>query len=79
MDEVDEKKIVEIMGEMTCPKDFKCAKSGFENLCKAKSAGTDSYLLCLESDAKCAFTFRLAGLYFCKCPMRVYLRNNLGK
>jgi hypothetical protein len=32
MDEELEKEIREIIGDLQCPKDFKCYRSGFENL-----------------------------------------------
>jgi hypothetical protein len=31
------KKIEEIMDGMKCPKDFRCAESGFERLCKVET------------------------------------------
>jgi len=37
-DEELEKGIAEIIGELECPKAFRCYRSGFENLCKAKVA-----------------------------------------
>ena len=50
MKEEDKKKIQEIMSVLKCEKNFKCADSGFEILCKAKDIGVDNYLECLESD-----------------------------
>ena len=48
MDENTKKELEEIMGEMECPKDFKCYESGFENLCRAKEIGVELFLECLE-------------------------------
>ena len=44
-----EKDIAKIIGDLQCPKNFKCYRSGFEDLCKAKDLGMDSFLECLDS------------------------------
>ena len=73
-------KIREIMGEMQCPKNFKCAESGFEELCKAKDIGFESHLECLESNSwDCKFSDNFGFAYFCNCPLRVYIAKELGK
>ncbi len=78
MKEEDKKKIQEIMLAIKCEKDFKCADSGFEILCKAKDFGVDNYLECLESDPqKCSFTLSFGYEYLCQCPLRVYLAKRL--
>ena len=38
-DEELEKGIAQIIGDLKCPKDFRCYRSGFENLCKASNIG----------------------------------------
>jgi hypothetical protein len=38
--------VEEIMGHLKCPKDFQCCMSGLEDLCKAKSVGDGSFLVC---------------------------------
>ncbi len=81
--EHDRIRIQEIIGGMQCPKDFKCAEGGFEDLCKAKDFGVEDSLQCLEETSPpCPF----AGVYdygfqmrFCRCPLRVYLAKKLGK
>ncbi|MCP4612415.1 MAG: hypothetical protein GY845_27270 [Planctomycetes bacterium] len=79
MKEEDRKKIEEIMGEMSCPKSFKCAESGFEMLCKAKDKkGLKGYLDCLDAEAsRCTFAISFGRSYLCKCPLRVYLSKEL--
>ena len=68
MDQEKLKKIKEIMGEMTCTKNFKCAASGFQNVCKANDHGVDDVLLCLEEDhMSCNFVV----------PLRVHLAKKL--
>jgi len=39
MGEEEKKKIEEIIGRLKCPKDFVCAQSEFERLCKARDIG----------------------------------------
>ena len=74
------KKIDEIMGEMDCPKKYKCVESGFEDLCKARNSGLDSYLDCLnDHPPECSFALPFGMGYLCQCPLRVYLVKNLGK
>jgi hypothetical protein len=75
-----EKEIAEIIGDLKCSKDFKCKKSGFKNLCKAKVAGTDAQLLvCLEKHPKKCEFFNLAAGYICECPLRIYIAKKLKK
>jgi hypothetical protein len=50
MEEKVRKTIDEIMGQLQCPENFKCAESELEVLCKAKRIGLESYLECLEHD-----------------------------
>ena len=41
MEQNQKQEIEKIIGGIKCPKDFKCYKSGFENLCKAKDIGIE--------------------------------------
>ncbi|MHC4195852.1 MAG: hypothetical protein ACYSYU_06770 [Planctomycetota bacterium] len=80
MDEKDKKAIEEILGRMQCPKNFKCAESNFEVLCKAKDIGMESHLECLEPNRpRCKFSLPFGYSYFCTCPLRVYLSKKLKK
>ena len=73
-------KIEQIMAEMNCPKDFKCYKSDFEKLCKAKDNGLNGYADCLESDwDTCPFKLSFGYGKFCCCPLRVYFAQNVDK
>ena len=38
MEQDYKKEIEKIIGEMTCPKDFRCYKSKFKSICKAELA-----------------------------------------
>jgi len=75
----NKKQVEEIIGHMECPKDFRCYKSGYENLCKARDIGIESFLECLEEDPEgCTFSFAFFGYsYFCQCPLRVYIAKEL--
>lgn len=73
-------KIEEIMGGMKCPKDFKCAKSGFKQLCKSKDFGVEDCLVCLEKEVvPCHFALSFGDECFCQCPLRIYLGKKLKK
>ena len=48
LDDAVLQEIQEIIGQMKCPKAFKCAETGFALLCKAKDSGLEGYLECLE-------------------------------
>ena len=72
-----DKEIEEIIGQMKCPKDFSCYRSGFKELCKAKDIGIEGYLECLEKNPmKCKFAMSFGVLFVCKCPLRYYLAQN---
>jgi hypothetical protein len=76
----DRRRIEEIIGKMACPKGFRCADSGFENLCKARDFGVESYLDCLdEKRSLCRFALPFADIYLCQCPLRVYLAKKLRR
>jgi len=80
MREEDRKRIKEIIGQMQCPKDFKCANSGFENLCKTQDLGLETFLECLEEDpSNCKFAIFFGDAFFCQCPLRVYLAKTCKK
>jgi hypothetical protein len=69
-----QKDIEEIMDGLKCPKDFICYKSGFKILCKADDMGLESFIACLGSDSSgCKFSISYGGLFFCRCPIRVYV------
>jgi hypothetical protein len=80
MKDEDRKKIEEILDRMICPKNFKCADSGFEQLCKARNIGLENYLDCLEENPPaCLFALPFGSGYLCHCPLRVYLSRELKK
>jgi hypothetical protein len=76
-----EKELQEIIGELECPKDFKCYKSGFEVLCKAKSIGVGDglFLVCFEKYPQTCKFLNLERGYVCECPLRIYIAKKLKK
>lgn len=80
MREEDRRKIEEILAGMQCPKDFKCAESGFERLCKGRDFLLKGYLECLEENPQaCSFALPFGSAHFCQCPLRVFLAKKLKK
>ena len=78
MKEEIKKKIEEIMAGMMCPKDFKCADSGFEQLCKARDLGLNNGLDCLEDNPEdCSFALPFDRHFLCQCPLRFYIARKL--
>ena len=74
------RKIEELMGGINCPKEFSCCQSDFDNLCKARDIGMQSYLECLEENPRdCTFSLGYADSYYCKCPLRRYIAKHMGK
>ena len=56
-------KIINIITVLNCPKNFKCGKRVFKNLCKGKDVGFDTHLECSEKDAlNCAFSISFEKL-----------------
>jgi len=72
--------IEEITQGLTCSKDFKCCKSGFDVVCKAVDIGFESLLECSQDNKEwCRFQVHISNLRFCTCPLRVYIVKNLRK
>jgi hypothetical protein len=75
-----EKEIRQIIGELHCPKDFICHKSGFAKLCEARDIGLEPYLECLEKGrGECPFLLSYAKVHLCDCPLRFYIAKKIKK
>ena len=73
-----ENKIEEFVGKLGCPKGFRCCTEGLEGLCKAQDVGLATE--CLEENPfECPFSVPFGGLYYCECPLRVYIAKELKK
>ena len=80
MEKDHEKKVKEIIVDITCSKDVKCYKQGFKSLCKAQDIGLNTLLECLEEPPNdCQFSLSYGGMFLCECPLRVYISKNLKK
>ena len=80
MNEKQKQKIETIINEMQCPKKFKCYHSNFDNICKSKDIGIETFLECLEDDPhNCPFAVPFADVFFCQCPLRVFIAKSMKK
>ena len=71
------KDIEKIIGQIECPKDFKCFQVGFEKLCKANDIGLETHLICEEAKPQeCVFSISYGDSYYCNCPLRLYIAQN---
>ena len=78
--EKHKKEIEKIIGGMKCPRDFKCYKSGFKDLSKARDIGVEGYVECLEDNqAACIFSVPFGHTFLCKCPLRIYIAKELER
>jgi len=72
--------VEKIVGGMQCPKDFKCTRFAYEELCKAEDIGKENCLECLEKDhCECPFVIDVGYARLCRCPLRIYIGKNLKK
>jgi hypothetical protein len=75
-----QKQIEKILDGLRCPKDYVCYTSGREILCRAEDIGLESFLVCLEKNPpECTFSVRFGDVYFCQCPLRVYIARKVTK
>ena len=73
-------KIKEIIGGITCPKDFLCYTVKSDPLCKTEDSGVASLLVCLERKMQeCTFVHTAGERFLCTCPLRSYLNRELEK
>jgi predicted RNase H-like nuclease (RuvC/YqgF family) len=72
--------VVEFMGELKCPKDFQCYKRKYEKLCKTEYFGETKILHCLEeAPQSCTFALSYKDTYYCQCPLRIFIAEEMGK
>ncbi len=80
MDDELKRKIEEIIGQMECPKDFRCARNGFETLCEAKDCGVAGLIYCLEDNPMlCKFALPFGFTYVCRCPLRAIIARKIAR
>ena len=79
-DVVRDMKVVGFMGDLKCPKDFQCYNKKYEDLCKTEFFGETKVLLCLEEEPQaCIFSLSYKEIYYCQCPLRNYIAEEIGK
>jgi hypothetical protein len=72
--------IEEIMGRIDCPFDFRCYKSGFEELCGSPMIDSGKLVGCHHKNAAaCHFSAPFGSDFLCACPLRMYVAINYGK
>ena len=77
---LEEIPLEKLIGDIKCPKDFKCTRSSLEDLCKADDIGKESCLECLERNPQdCPFVIDAVSAKLCRCPLRVYIAKHLKK
>jgi hypothetical protein len=82
MENIQEHKarIEEIIRGMECPRDFKCYKSGFEDIPKAEIFNEGELVECLEKNSPpCILSFGFGFGRFCKCHLRRYIAQNFDR
>ena len=80
MKESTKRELEELMGQIKCPKDFVCYRSGLKELCNAEDIGMKSYLKCLEERPQdCVFSMGYAESHYCTCPLRLLIAKKEGK
>ena len=82
IDQIDE--IAKIISKQECPFDFKCYKSGFEDLCGAVLGpilDTGSPIVeCIDENRKqCRHSSPFASAFICTCPLRCYIARNFRR
>ena len=66
--------IANIISEQECPFDFKCYKSGFEDLCGAILDPGGEVVECGDENAKkCPYSSPFGKTFICTCLMRCYI------
>ena len=76
----DMKIVVGFMGDLKCPKDFQCYNRKYEELCKTEYFGETKVLLCLaEEPRSCIFSLSFKDAFYCQCPLRNYIADEVGR
>ena len=72
--------IENIISKQDCPLDFKCYKSGFEDLCGAIMDSGGMIVECIDENAKeCRHSSPFGSAFLCNCPMRLYIARTYKK
>jgi len=72
--------IANIISKQDCPLDFKCYKSGFEDLCGVILDSGGMVVECIDENAKkCRHSSTFGSTFICACPMRRYIAREFHK
>jgi hypothetical protein len=76
-----EYEIKQIMAGMDCPRAFRCYKSGFEDLTPVEVFGGSDLVQCRKAaESYCSMSFSFGPrTTFCKCAIRKYVAQHLGR
>ena len=78
MEQLNMEKAKQILGDLECRKGLLCVKRGLEDLCRARDTRLETYLECLEEGETCPFSIPFGHGFLCKCPVRMYIKRELG-
>ena len=75
--------IANIISEQECPSDFKCYKSGFEDMCGAllgPMLDSEQSVVCKDENTKtCRYSVPFGSTNICTCPLRRYVASHFHK
>lgn len=73
-------RIRRILGELDCPQKIPCCCRDFESLSRIDRVGDTGLIECLDGRGPiCPFGVPFGYAIFCRCPMRKYLSDCLGR
>ena len=72
--------VTEIIGGLKCPKNYRCYRTKYKELCKAEFVEKVKIVHCLEEDAQgCIFSLLYKDAYYCQCPLRNYIAEKIER
>ena len=72
--------VTEIIDGLNCPKNYRCYRKKYKELCKAEFVEQVKIVHCLEEDAQgCIFSLLYKDAYYCQCPLRNYIAEKIER
>ena len=72
--------VTEIIGGLKCPKNYRCYRTKYKELCRAGFVEKLKILHCLEEDSQgCIFSLLYKDSYYCQCPLRNYIAEKIER
>ena len=79
VDAGQKKKVLQMVEDCGCNKACTCADSDFEDVAPVRHLTGSNLLECYTEKAKgCKFGLPFGGTYFCRCPVRSYIKRELN-